>query len=73
MSLQDPSLEVLSFLKGSSTGVIIPELLDWARTLGIDRPLNVARVLVSEGLARLDEGHDGVPTRLKATNKAWQQ
>lgn len=65
---------VKSLLKTSDTGLTPKELIEKARSNGVDRPLMIARKLVNEdGVARVDRGKNGRPTRIKATRKLFDQ
>ena len=63
---------VLEILKNSSTGVTPTAVINAAKDRGVKHPLPAIKTLIDEGLARIDEGKNGRPHRLKALPKAWQ-
>lgn len=66
--------EIKSLLLNSSTGLTEEELYEAAKLNGVDQPEPiVASFIEVEGLARRDLGKNGRPTRIKATNKLFDE
>ena len=61
---------VLDILKQSCCGLSREELLEKAGVENISRPLKELKVLVKQGLARIDQSPP--PARFKATNLAFK-